>query len=169
MTLSGPEPKVTARLATADDLPALESNETERTQGLSASYLERHAKGDFYVVVGLLDDQIMGRVILDCRDDPGVLVPEMKLLWVVPTARRRGLALAMTTFLEELAASLGYDEIFLGVTTDNPAAIPMYISLDYSPTGEHKFTTYHYIDEAGNTHSREEMDAIYRKSLRLLH
>ncbi len=44
----------------------------------------------------------------------------------------------------------------------------MYISLDYTPTGDHRLTTYEYVDALGNTHSREEMDAIYRKSLRLL-
>ena len=35
-------------------------------------------------------------------------------------------------------------------------------------TGDHKLTTYNYVDGLGNTHAREEMDAIYRKSLRLL-
>ena len=168
MTLSGPEPKVTARLATSADLPALEANETERTRGLSASYLERHAEGDYYVVVGLLDDQIMGRVVLDCRADQGVLVPEMKLLWVVPAARRRGLAVAMTTFLEEMAARLGYDEIFLGVTTDNPAAIPMYISLEYTPTGEHRNAiNLSVIESWHGVNDDEPVEAIFRKSLKL--
>ena len=56
----------------------------------------------------------------------------------------------------------------LRVDPQNEAAIPMYISLDYTPTGDHKLTTYHYVDGLGNTHAREETDAIYRKSLRLL-
>ena len=58
---------VETRLATADDLPALEANETAKTKGLSASYLALQAEGDFYVVVGVIDGEIGGRVILDTR------------------------------------------------------------------------------------------------------
>ena len=112
-----------ARLATRDDLPSLEANETDKTRGLSATYLDEQERGDFYVVVGLLDGEVVGRVVLDVRDDPSVLAPEMKLLWVVPSARRKGLGAVMTHELEALARSLGYDEIFLGVSADNnPAA-----------------------------------------------
>ena len=82
-------------------------------------------------------------------------------------SRRQGAARALTRFLERQAIDLGFDEIFLRVDPQNVAAIPMYISLDYTPTGDHKLTTYQYVDGLGNTHSREEMDAIYRKSLRL--
>ena len=127
-----------ARLATRDDLPSLEANETDKTRGLSATYLDEQERGDFYVVVGLLDGEVVGRVVLDVRDDPSVLAPEMKLLWVFPQARRMGLGARLTQHLEELARELGYEEVFLGVTPDNPAAIPLYIGLGYTPTGDHR-------------------------------
>jgi len=153
---------IEARIATADDLPALIANETSRTKGLSAEYLALQGQGEFYVVVGLIDGEVGGRALLDCRDDGTNLVPEMKVLWVFPNARRKGLGLAMTAALEDLARDLGYREIFLGVSPENPAAIPLYIELGYAPTGEHR--------QAVNvsvlvTEAEPPMEAIFQKSL----
>lgn len=161
---------VAARLATRDDLAALEANETERTRGLSATYLDAQDRGDFYLVVGTLGDQIAGRVILDCRDDDAVLVPEMKLLWVFPQFRRRGLGAAMTQELELLARRLNYDEIFLGVSADNnPAAIPLYVSLGYTPTGDHRNAVNLSVIDGSQTETEtaDSTEAIFRKSLRV--
>lgn len=160
--------KVEARLATADDLGALEANETARTRGFSATYLAEQDKGDYYVVVGLLDGEIAGRVVLDCRaDDDTPLVPELKLLWVLPRARRQGLGAAMTQHLEELAKELGYEEIFLGVTPDNPAAIPMYVQLGYAPTGEHRSAVNMSVIDGEGEGTDDPIEAIFRKSLRV--
>lgn len=168
MTEAPKAKKVEARLATSEDLPALEANETEKTKGLSSSYLEEQGKGDYYVVVGLVDGEIAGRVILDCRPDNGTpLVPEMKLLWVFPQARRLGLGSAMTQHLEELARELGYDEIFLGVTPDNPAAIPMYVTLGYTPTGDHRSAINLSVIDGEGVGTEDPTEAIYRKSLRI--
>ncbi|WP_232549781.1 GNAT family N-acetyltransferase [Propioniciclava soli] len=158
------QPRLDVRLATADDRAALEANETSKTAGLSAAYLDLQAEGDFYVVVGLVDGQVRGRVILDCRPTTE-LVPEMKLLWVVPDARRQGLGAALTSYLERLATKLGYNEIFLGVTPDNPAAIPLYISLDYTPTGAHRSAVNLSVIDGENGGTDEPTEAIYRKSL----
>lgn len=167
MTQAPKDTPVTARLATPEDLPALEANETESTKGLSASYLEKQQQGNYYVVVGLLDGQVGGRVVLDCRPETE-LVPEMKLLWVVPAARRNGLGAAMTQKLEEMATEMGYDEIFLGVTPDNPAAIPMYVSLGYAPTGEHRQAVNSSVIDADDApDAGDALEAIYRKSLRV--
>lgn len=155
---------IEARLATTADLAGLEAIETDRARGLSASYLAMQEQGDFYVIVGLVDGQVQGRAILDARAGND-LVPELKLLWVVPEARRRGLGAAITSYLESVAAELGFEEIFLGVTPDNPAAIPLYISLDYTPTGEHRSPINVSVVDADPTASVTE--AIYRKSLRL--
>lgn len=166
MPAQEPRPQVTVRLATPEDRQALEANETTKTTGLSARYLDLQEEGDFYVVVGLLDGEILGRVILDCRPD-NELIPEMKLLWVVPDARRQGLGGALTSYLEKLASELGHDEIFLGVTPDNPAAIPLYISLDYTPTGAHRSALNLSVIDGENGRTDEPTEAIYRKSLKL--
>ncbi len=153
---------IEARLATADDLPALIANETSRTKGLSAEYLALQEQGDFYVVVGLIDGQVAGRALLDCRDNGVTLVPEMKVLWVFPHARRKGLGLAMTSTLEDLARDVGYREIFLGVSPENPAAIPLYIELGYAPTGEHRQAVNVSVLD---TEVEPPMEAIFQKSL----
>lgn len=155
---------IETRLATAEDLPGLEANETTATKGLTASYLEEQSRGDYYVVVGLLNGEISGRVILDCREDTA-LVPEMKLLWVFPKFRRHGLGAALTGHLEELARELGYDEVFLGVTPDNPAAIPLYIGLGYTPTGDHRSALNMSVIDGEGVGTDDPIEAIYRKSL----
>lgn len=159
-----PKTAIAARLATRDDLPALETNETEKTKGLSATYLDQQDQGDYYVVVGLLGAEVAGRVILDCRDEESVLTPEMKLLWVSPHVRRQGLGAVMTQELETLARSLGFDEIFLGVSPDNPAAIPMYVSLGYTPTGDHRNAINLSVIDT-DEEQEEPTEAIFRKSL----
>ena len=160
-----PTTVVAARLATRDDLPALEANETEKTRGLSVTYLDEQDKGDFYLVVGTLGGEVAGRVILDCRDDAAVLTPEMKLLWVFPQARRMGLGARLTQHLEELARELGYEEVFLGVTPDNPAAIPLYIGLGYTPTGDHRSALNMSVIDGEGEGTDDPIEAIYRKSL----
>lgn len=167
MSSSGQGPRVTARLATADDLDALVALETARTEGLSQSYLTLQEQGDFYVIVGLLDDAIQGRVILDMRPVEDTIVPELKLLWVVPEARRLGLGYALTSYLESIAAQFGYNEVFLGVNPDDPAAIPLYISLDYAPTGEHRQAINLSVIDSEASLGDNPMEAIYRKSLRV--
>ena len=166
MTEAPKTPHIETRLATAEDLPELEANETAKTKGHSASYLEKQAAGGYYVVVGLIDGKVSGRVILDTVEDDGTpLVPEMKLLWVFPQARRMGLGAKMTQHLEELARELGYEEVFLGVTPDNPAAIPLYIGLGYTPTGDHRSALNMSVIDGEGEGTDDPVEAIYRKSL----
>ncbi|MFT4215716.1 MAG: GNAT family N-acetyltransferase [Micropruina sp.] len=159
---------IVVRLCTADDLASLGRREPHPNARYAQGHYERQLEGDYYFAVALRDGIELGTSVLDCRGD-NLLQPELKSLWVYPESRRQGAARALTRFLEQQAVELGFDEIFLRVDPQNAAAIPMYISLDYTPTGDHRLTTYEYVDGLGNTHSREEMDAIYRKSLRLLH
>ncbi len=162
--------QVSARLATDADLPTLVARESEAARGNAAESMARQAEGSHYLVVGLIDGQIAGHAALDFHED-NPLRPEVKNLFVYPEARRKGLGATISEFLEEKAAELGFDEIFLGVTPDNPAAIPMYISLDYSPTGEHRSAlNLAVLEPVGDqliTDGNEPTEAIYRKSLRM--
>ncbi|MFT3833670.1 MAG: GNAT family N-acetyltransferase [Micropruina sp.] len=157
---------IVVRLCTADDLAALGRREPHPNAHYAQGHYERQLEGDYYFAIAVRGEAELGTSVLDCRPDP--LQPELKSLWVYPESRRQGAARALTEFLEQQAIELGFDEIFLRVDPQNAAAIPMYISLDYTPTGDHRLTTYEYVDGLGNTHSREEMDAVYRKSLRLM-
>ena len=158
---------ILVRLCTTDDLDALGRREPHPNARYAEGHFERQQQGEYFFAIAVRGDVQLGTSVLDCRED-NLLQPELKSLWVYPESRRQGAARALTRFLEQQAIDLGFDEIFLRVDPQNAAAIPMYISLDYTPTGDHRLTTYEYVDALGNTHSREEMDAIYRKSLRLL-
>nr|NLI50033.1 GNAT family N-acetyltransferase [Propionibacterium sp.] len=144
---------VEVRLCTPADLPLLSAREPGATR--APEYLELAARGNFFFVAAFAPDEVAGYVALDCRPETE-LAPEMRTLWVYPEYRRRGLGVRLSKAIEEIAAAQGYTEVRLGVDPENPAAIPMYISLDYTPTGDHRT-----VVEDGV----EQREAIYRKSL----
>lgn len=155
---------IIVRLCTAEDLPQMHAREAHPSARIAQRHFERQQAGDYFYAVAVRDGVVLGTCVLDCRPD-GPLCPELKSLWVHPEFRRQGAARALTTFLEERAEELGFVEVFLRVDPDNEAAIPMYIGLDYSPTGDHALTTYESVDADGVQHSVEQTDAVYRKSL----
>lgn len=170
MTVTPSEQTISVRLATAEDMPTLVARESVTARGNAEQSMTLQQEGNYYLVVGLVDGAIAGHAALDFRPS-NELRPEVKNLFVYPEARRKGLGAAISEFLEEQAALLGFDEIFLGVTPDNPAAIPMYISLDYSPTGEHRnalnLAVLEPIGDQLITDENVPTEAIYRKSLRM--
>lgn len=170
MTATPKTANISVRLATADDLPALSDRESAAARGNAAEHLKLAEGGDYYLAMAFLDDEPAGHAALDVRED-NELRPEVKSLYVYPSARRRGIGAAISRFLEDKAAELGFDEIFLGVTPDNPAAIPMYIGLDYTPTGEHRSAVNLAVLRLDGDQivkdDAEPTEAIYRKSLRL--
>jgi len=144
------------RLCTDEDLPLLQRRAVRPGSGFAQRNLELAAAGDYFFVGAFGDDDVWGYVVLDCRPDTE-LRPEMTGLWVYPAHRRHGLGVRLTRFIEDIAAQHGFDSVQLGVDPENPAAIPMYIGLDYTPTGDHRLV----LDEDDN----EQHEAIYRKSL----
>jgi len=64
--------------------------------------------------------------------------------------------------VETVARDLGYEEIFLGVDPDNYKAIPLYLSLGYEPTGNHRIVG---GDAPEGLPGEVFHDAIYRKRL----
>lgn len=171
MSVTPAKPTITVRIATDADLPALAARETAAAQGQAAAHLGLAAAGDYFLVIALLDDEPAGHAALDVREE-NELRPEVLSMYVYPTARRKGVGAALSAFVEEKAAELGFDEIFLGVTPDNPAAIPLYIGMDYTPTGEHRsavnLSVLHLDGDQIIRDEDEPTEAIYRKSLRLL-
>lgn len=156
-----PEP-ITVRLCTAEDLPALKALEPHSAARIDRHF-DRQQAGGYYFAVAFREEEPLGTSVLDCGE--GHLRPELKNLWVYPAHRRQGAARALTRFLERQAAELGFVEVFLKVNPDNEAAIPMYIGLDYTPTGDHAVTTYETVDAAGDLQTATQTDAVYRKSL----
>ncbi|MGB7963428.1 MAG: GNAT family N-acetyltransferase [Propionicimonas sp.] len=157
--------QITVRLCTTEDLDALHARETHPTARHAQRHFDRQVAGMGLFAVAQQGDSFVGSCALDC-DPENKLCPELLSLWVYPEYRRQGAARKLTTFLEEQAAALGFDEVFLRVNPENEAAIPMYIGLEYSPTGDHQLTAYDIVDADGVHHATEQFDAVYRKSLR---
>lgn len=159
-----PVDPITIRLATAADLAALHAREAHPDAHLALRHFQRQEAGDYYFVLAEQAGTPLGFCVLDC-DPASDLCPELKSLWVYPEFRRLGAGRALTRHLEDLARDRGFVEVFLRVDPENAAAIPMYIGLDYSPTGDHLLTTYETVDASGETQVTERHDAVYRKSL----
>jgi Acetyltransferases len=157
------EAPIEVRLCTEADLPALQARESNPAANFTRSQFELMLAGGYYFAIAVRGDEPLGTGALDCR--PSRLCPELKNLWVYPAMRRQGAARAITTYLEAQAADHGFLEVFLRVDPDNEAAIPMYIGLEYTPTGDHIETNYDQVDTQGRLEARTQVDAVYRKSL----
>ncbi len=154
---------VIIRLCEESDLPVLARHEPRPSVNMAARHFALQQEGDYIYAVAFIGDEPAGTGVLDLREGP--LTPELKSLWVYPSMRRQGAGRALTTFLERIASELGFEEMFFGVDPDNFEAIPMYLDLGYSPTGNHRETEHLWVDDEGVTHTRPHLDAIYRKSL----
>lgn len=151
------------RLCEESDLDTLRTHEPHPDAHFADKHFQLQQDGHYLYAVAFTDSLTVGTGVLDLR--PAPLLPELKNLWVYPEHRRRGAGRALTEFLEGHARERGFDEVFLGVDPDNYSAIPLYLDLGYSPTGHHREAEYVWVDAHGESHSREQVDAIYRKSL----
>ncbi len=155
-------PGIVVRQVAEADLPALIALEQHPEAHISEGRFAEQSEGDNFYYIAISGDQPLGTAVLELRDPE--LCPELRDMYVYPAARRQGVGHALTQFIEERARSLGYDEIFLGVDPDNFEAIPLYISLGYEPTGNHRLLE--STDDEGDSPAAVHHDAIYRKGLR---
>lgn len=119
--------------------------------------------GELVFAVAVLDSEIKGSGVLDLRESE--LQPEVKMLWVVPEARRLGLGRELSTFLEDEARDAGHTASFMAVDPNNEKAIPMVIDLGYTPTGDHKFVEDPDAEQVEHPSQVSNYYAVYRKSL----
>ncbi len=158
-----PVDPITVRLATEDDLPALGAHEQHRDPHVLQAHLDRQRAGSYYFAVAVdAANSALGVGALDCR--LGELCPELRDLLVYPEARNHGVATRIARFLEGLAAEHAFTEVFLRVDPADGTAVPVFIGLDYTPTGDHLPA----IGDPVGTGSAPRMDAVYRKSLRMV-
>ena len=101
---------------------------------LEPGYFEA-PQGAFFV--GYLDGQPVAtgawRRRTDVVFDGTTHTAEVKRMYVVPTARRRGLARAMLAHLEETARDAGAEAMVLETGLAQPEAIALYESSGYAP------------------------------------
>lgn len=152
---------LTVRATTAADTATLAAQEPR--EGLVEGLLSR-VGDDFIVASAWRGDDVLGWCALDLStadpdSDEDPISPELSNLWVVPSARRQGVGHAISAWLEDRARQAGLREVFLLVDPEKEAAaIPMYLDLDYTPTGDHRLGE--VVETGEQTHQ-----AIYRKSL----
>lgn len=147
---------ITIRPAGADDVPVLAAHEPEPGTSSVAEHLAAQEAGDAIFATAWAGDEPLGWCLLNLAE--GELQPELSHLWVLPQARRRGVGRELTRWLEAQAAEAGFREVFLLVDPENSKAIPLYLDLDYSATGDHQLSTDLATGKQGH-------HAIYRKSL----
>ena len=152
----------TVRLVEQGDVPALQAREPLPDAHLAQAHLDQQGAGSYFFAVAVDEsNQPLGIGALDAR--PGRLCPELRNLLVYPEARGHGVATEISRFLESLAAESGFAEVFLRVDPENEAAIPVFIGLDYTPTGDHLPAL-----PNGASDAEGRLDAVYRKSLRIV-
>ena len=83
------------------------------------------------MVVARLEGQPAGCGALRAVDE---LTVEVKRMFVVPAARRRGVAARILAELESLARGFGYEKIILETGVFQPEALALYRSAGYRPT-----------------------------------
>lgn len=155
--------RIGVRPATASDLPALQANDPRPQLGLPAKRLAEQDAGTGILAVATLDDQVVGMGFLDFVDEE--LQPELKNLWINPDARRHRAGTALWSWLEQRAADAGHQQVFLAVDPNNSRAIPMFLELGYSPTGDHITIDDPDASQVLDPSQVSDYYAIYRKSL----
>ena len=154
---------VIIRRAERSDLENLRKNEPRPELKLADKRFEEMEAATGILAVAEVNGQLAGSGYLDFVDE--TLQPEVKNLWVYPEFRRHGAGQALWTWLENEAREAGHREVFLAVDPNNSKAIPMFVQLGYSATGDHLMVddpdTHQVVDPAQVSNHY----AIYRKSL----
>ncbi len=155
---------VVVRLVQESDLPLLRERQARPELGLVDVHYEAASGGTLLFAVALEDDEPLGTALLDV-DPENRWVPELRNMWVYPTARRRGAGRALSSWLEQQARDRGFQAVYLAVDPNNEKAIPLYVSLDYLPTGEHLYVEDPEVPQVDESTQPAEHYAIYKKSL----
>lgn len=157
---------ITVRRATEDDLPALRENEARPDLGLAEIHFEAQQQGKLIYAVALEDDDILGTALLDLKAEGDYpWLPELRNMWVYPDKRRRGAGRALSQWLEQQAREAGHTAVYLAVDPNNEKAVPLYVSLEYHPTGEHLLVEVPEVPQVGAEQEPSDHYAVYKKSL----
>lgn len=157
---------ITVRRATEADLPALREQQARPDLNLADEHFAAQEAGDLLYAVAEEEGELLGTALLDLHPaDNDVWTPELRNMWVYPNARRRGAGRALSAWIEEQAREAGFAAVYLAVDPHNEKAIPLYISLEYVPTGEHIVVETPEVPQVADEQSASEYYAIYKKSL----
>lgn len=155
---------ITVRSATENDLPAIREHLGQTDPRLVDEHFRLQREGLMFFAVALDEDsqELVGTALLDLNSE---MLPELRNMFVAPTARRRGAGKALSHWVEERAREAGHKSVFLAVDPNNEKAVPLYISLEYHPTGEHLFVDEPEVLQVPDPSRASTHYAIYMKSL----
>ena len=115
-----------------------------------------------FFAVALEQDELLGTALLDLASE---MAPELRNMFVAPAARRRGAGRALSQWVEQKAREAGHTAVYLAVDPNNEKAVPLYVSLEYHPTGEHLFVAEPEVQQVPDPSRASSHYAIYKKSL----
>ncbi len=154
---------ITVRPVNDADLATLREQSPRPDLGLPEQHFEAQQAGNLIYAVAVEDDVLLGTAVLDLDADS--MTPELRNMYVYPEARRKGAGRALSEYLEEEARSRGFEAVYLAVDPNNEKAVPLYVSLEYHPTGEHLFVDEPEVQQVDDETQASEHYAIYKKSL----
>ncbi len=115
-----------------------------------------------FFAVALEKDELLGTALLDLASE---MAPELRNMFVAPAARRKGAGRALSQWVEQKAREAGHTAVYLAVDPNNEKAVPLYVSLEYHPTGEHLFVAKPEVLQVPDPSRASSHYAIYKKSL----
>jgi len=155
---------ITVRSATEEDLSAIRQHLGQTDPRLVNEHFRLQREGLMFFAVALDDEanELVGTALLDLNSE---MTPELRNMFVAPTARRQGAGRALSQWVEQKAREAGHTAVFLAVDPNNEKAVPLYISLEYHPTGEHLFVEEPEVEQVPDPSRASSHYAIYKKSL----
>jgi N-acetylglutamate synthase-like GNAT family acetyltransferase len=121
--------------------------------------------GEFLVVE--VDGRIVGMGGIRAN---GARQAEVLRVRVHPAMRRLGVGRALMNSLEAAAGELGYGELHLDTTVDQPEAIAFYTALGYAEVGRQSFPEWELVFFTKPTRTPEPTDVgFWTASVRLVH
>lgn len=154
---------ISVRRVTADDLEVLRTLQSRPELGLVDTHFKAQLAGTMIFAVALNDDEPVGTALLDLASEE--YAPELRNMYVYPAARRLGAGRALSSFMENEARLAGYKAVYLAVDPNNEKAVPLYVSLEYHPTGEHLFVEDPEVTQVEPGQMASKHYAVYKKSL----
>ncbi|SHJ36035.1 Acetyltransferase (GNAT) family protein [Tessaracoccus bendigoensis DSM 12906] len=154
---------ISVRRVTAEDLEALRRLQSRPELGLVDTHFAAQQAGTMIFAVALNDGEPVGTALLDFDSED--YAPELRNMYVYPAARRLGAGRALSTFMEKEAWAAGHKAVYLAVDPNNERAVPLYVSLEYHPTGEHLFVEDPEVTQVEGDQAPSKHYAVYKKSL----
>ena len=101
---------ITVRRVEADDLDQLRLHQSRPELGLVDKHFSAMNQGRLIFAVALDGAAALGTALLDFES--GDLTPELRNMYVYPSARRMGAGRALSSFLERTAREAGYSAVY---------------------------------------------------------